>query len=132
MIPARLLLFFSLINLSLYAQKKNSSFQLHIHRTSSPIIIDGIINEQGWQEAETASNFYMVLPMDTSHAQVRTDVSMTYDKDNLYLMAICYHPPGRYMVESLRRDFIFGKNDNFLVFIDPFDDMTTGFSFGAN
>ncbi len=36
------------------------------------------------------------------------------------------------MVESLRRDFNFTNNDNFLVFIDPFEDQTTGFSFGAN
>ena len=40
--------------------------------------------------------------------------------------------PGPYMVESLRRDFNFGKNDNFLLFMDPFDDQTNGFSFGAN
>jgi hypothetical protein len=36
------------------------------------------------------------------------------------------------MVESLRRDFSFGKNDNFLLFMDPFEDQTNGFSFGAN
>ena len=36
------------------------------------------------------------------------------------------------MVESLRRDFAFGKNDNFLLFMDPFDDQTNGFTFGAN
>src|ERR1700712_2623399 len=36
------------------------------------------------------------------------------------------------MVESLRRDFSFVKNDNFLLFMDPFDDKTNGFSFGAN
>ncbi len=36
------------------------------------------------------------------------------------------------MVESLRRDFTFGKNDNFLLFMDPFDDQTNGFTFGAN
>ena len=32
----------------------------------------------------------------------------------------------------MKRDFSFGINDNFLVFIDTFDDKTTGFSFGAN
>jgi hypothetical protein len=91
------------------------------------------MDEQGWQEAQVATDFYMVLPMDTSAAQVRTDVRMTYDGQNLYLIAVCYHAlPGRYMVESLRRDFNFGKNDNFLLFMDPFDDQTNGFSFGAN
>src|SRR5690606_28804972 len=99
------------------AQKKNASFQYHIQKASSPISIDGIADEQAWKDAQVATDFYMVLPMDTSAAGVRTDVSMTYDGNNVYLLAVCYNPPGtRLMVESLRRDFAFLKNDNFLVF----------------
>uniref|UniRef100_UPI0025DB380D DUF5916 domain-containing protein n=1 Tax=Algoriphagus sp. TaxID=1872435 RepID=UPI0025DB380D len=61
------------------------------------------------------------------------DVRMTYDDENLYLLVENFHAvEGPYMVESLRRDFSFGKNDNFLLFMDPFDDLTNGFSFGAN
>lgn len=116
-----------------FSQKKNEAFQYHIKRAASPIVIDGIIDEEAWQQAQTATDFFMVLPMDTSKAQVRTDVKMTYDNQNLYLIAVCYNAlPGPYMVESLRRDFNFGKNDNFLLFMDPFDDQTNGFSFGAN
>jgi hypothetical protein len=106
---------------------------LHIHETFSAIKIDGLVDEQGWTDAETAGNFFMVLPMDTSFAELKTEVKMTYDKENLYLLAICYHDAsGPYMVESLKRDFSFVKNDNFLLFMDPFDDQTNGFSFGAN
>lgn len=91
------------------------------------------MDEEAWHEAEVATDFFMVLPMDTSKARVRTEVRMTYDQQNLYLIATCFHLlPGRYFVESLRRDFVFGKNDNFLLFMDPFDDQTNGFSFGAN
>ena len=36
------------------------------------------------------------------------------------------------MVESMKRDFSFVKNDNFIFFIDPFDARTDGFTFGAN
>jgi hypothetical protein len=114
-------------------QKKNDEFQLHIREASSPVIIDGVMDEVAWAEAEVATDFYMMLPMDTSKANVRTDVRMTYDEDNLYMIVINFHAlPGPYMVESLRRDFAFGKNDNFLLFMDPFDDLTNGFSFGAN
>jgi hypothetical protein len=121
------------LSASVFAQKKNEQFQLHIRQASSPITIDGIMDEAAWQEAEVATDFYMMLPMDTSKAQVRTDVRMTYDQDHLYLIAINYHAvAGPYMVESLRRDFAFGKNDNFLLFMDPFNDLTNGFSFGAN
>ena len=126
-------LFLSLFSFCSLAQKINESYQVHLHQASSPIIIDGVRDEPAWLEAEIASDFYMVLPMDTSKAKVRTEVSMSYDKNNLYLIAVCYHAlPGPYMVESLRRDFTFGKNDNFLLFMDTFDDQTNGFSFGAN
>lgn len=130
------LLFFILtfsIAHSARAQKKNAAFQLHLHKATSAITIDGIRNEQAWNDAESATDFFMVLPMDTSRTHARTDVRMTYDDKNLYLIAVCYQAvPGRYFVESLRRDFNFGKNDNFLLFMDPFDDQTNGYSFGAN
>ncbi|WP_199856446.1 DUF5916 domain-containing protein [Lunatibacter salilacus] len=117
----------------LFAQKINHNYQLPIKKSSSAIIIDGIMEEQGWLDAAVAEDFYMILPMDTSFSQVSTEVRMTYDDDNLYLLVINHHAvPGPYYVESLRRDFSFGKNDNFLLFMDPFDDQTNGFSFGAN
>lgn len=114
------------------AQKKNIQYELKIKPASTEIKIDGIMNEGAWQDADLASKFFMVQPMDTSFAKIRTDVKMSYDSDFLYIIAICYHEPGPYFVESLRRDFTFGKNDNFLIFMDPFDDQTNGFSFGSN
>ena len=96
-------------------------------------MIDGAMNEPAWEDAETAGNFFMVTPMDTSHALVTTDIKMTYDNENIYIIAICYLPKkGPYMVESLRRDFVFGKNDNFIFFLDTFNDLTSGYTFGAN
>jgi hypothetical protein len=116
------------------AQKQNDAYQLHIHRTPSPIVIDGSAHEPAWQSAEVATDFWMVLPMDTDRAKVRTDVRMTYDDHNLYLSAICYYGdiPGPYMVESLQRDWAFGNNDNFIFFLDTFNDQTNGFTFGVN
>ncbi|MEP7230906.1 MAG: DUF5916 domain-containing protein [Ginsengibacter sp.] len=91
------------------------------------------MNDAAWEQAEPTSTFFMVLPMDTSLATVKTEVRMCYDDKNLYLIATCFTPAkGPYFVESLRRDFNFGKNDNFLLFMDPFNDLTNGFSFGAN
>ncbi len=117
----------------LTAQKKNAGYRLHIRKTTEPIKIDGTGSEATWQTAERADNFFMVLPMDTSHAKVLTDVRMCYDQQNIYILAICYKKiAGVNMVESLRRDFNFVKNDNFIFFIDPFDDQTSGFTFGAN
>jgi len=116
------------------AQKQNEAYQLHIHRAPSPIVVDGSAHEPAWQSAEVATDFWMVLPMDTGRAKVRTEVRMAYDDRQLYLSAICYYGdvPGPYMVDSLRRDWAFGSNDNFIFFLDTFDDQTNGFTFGVN
>ena len=125
--------FCCLICLSLSAQKKNERYKLEIRKTLLPIKVDGAIDDEAWQQTDVAKDFFAVLPMDTSFSKVKTEVRMTYDDQHLYLLAVCHHLlPGPYMVESLRRDFAFGKNDNFLLFMDPFDDQTNGFTFGAN
>ncbi|WP_114751901.1 DUF5916 domain-containing protein [Pleomorphovibrio marinus] len=126
-------LVFILLTSLCFAQKINYSYQLEIKKATSPIEIDGVLDEPAWLEADVAKEFYMILPMDTSYSQVETEVRMTYDEENLYIIVVNHHAvPGPYYVESLRRDFAFGKNDNFLLFMDPFDDQTNGFSFGAN
>lgn len=89
--------------------------------------------DEAWHKADSAANFFMVLPMDTSRATLQTEVRMTYDNNNIYIIAVCYTSgPGQYTVESMKRDFSFLKNDNFIFFLDPFDARTDGFSFGAN
>jgi len=116
-----------------FAQKKNANFEYHIHKITTPILVDGLGLDQAWETAEVTSEFYQVLPMDTGKATVLTEVRMCYDNENLYLLAVCHDKlNGPWIVESLRRDFSFGKNDNFLLFLDPFDDQTNGFSFGSN
>ena len=119
--------------IQLFAQKKNERYVIQIKKANSPLSIDGKLEEDTWKQADIAKDFFAVLPMYTSFAKVKTEVRLSYDDENLYLIAVCYHLlPGPYMVESLRRDFSFGKNDNFLLFMDPFEDQTNGFSFGAN
>ncbi len=128
-----ILILLSLAFADAQAQKQNAAFKYFIHKASSPVHVDGVMDEQAWLQADSADHFRMVMPMDTSDANVRTQVRMTYDEQNLYIIAICFKKyPGPNMVESLKRDFNFQKNDNFLLFMDPFDARTDGFSFGAN
>ena len=116
-----------------YAQKKNADYKIHLFKTSETFTIDGKGDEATWQKAEAANDFFMVLPMDDRKATQPSEVKMAYDDKRLYLLATFFKTPGNtYVVESLRRDFSFGGNDNFLLFMDPFNNQTTGFSFGAN
>ena len=130
-------LFFSvfclLFCLLVTAQTKNDSYRLNIRKAASPIVIDGIGDDSAWEQTDVAKDFFMVLPMDTGKANEKSEIRMAYDEKNIYLLATFYKSiKGQNIVESLRRDFSFGKNDNFLLFIDPFNNQTTGFTFGAN
>jgi hypothetical protein len=122
-----------MISLPVFSQKKNASYLIHIHHAAGPIQIDGVLDELAWKQAEVARDFFMILPMDTSLAHVKTEVRMTYNDRFFYLSAVCYDGmAGPYMVESLRRDFSFTKNDNFIFFLDTYGDETSGYTFGTN
>jgi hypothetical protein len=115
------------------AQKKNANIKYYIHKATDVIKVDGVMNEQSWLKAQAVDKFPMVLPMDTSVSKVPTEVRMTYDENNLYIIAICTKVgDGVDMVESLKRDWNFGKNDNFILFLDTYGDLTNGFAFGAS
>jgi len=108
-------------------------YQIHINQTESEINVDGFLNEGVWKNAEIADNFRRVLPIDTGFAVAQTHVMLSYDNKNIYIGIICYDSlPGRRPAESLRRDFNFGKNDNFIAFIDTYNDQTNGFAFGVS
>jgi len=118
---------------SLWSQKKNAEFTINIKEKTGPIVIDGIGDDSAWRNTDVAKDFFMVLPMDDGPAVNTSEIRMAYDARNIYLLATFYNEQkGKNFVESLRRDFSFGKNDNFLLFLDPFNNQTTGFSFGSN
>ena len=123
-----------LISQLAWSQKLNKDYVLKIGKTPEEIVLDGQLNESIWETADLAKNFSMVLRQDDRKATQFSEVRMAYDDKNIYLAVIFFNNTvkGDYVVESYKRDFSFGKNDNFLVAIDPFNNMTTGFAFGLN
>ncbi len=108
-------------------------YRIHIKETTENIVVDGIMDEEVWKSAEKADQLRRVLPTDTGFAIAQTEIKLTYTLSTLYLGIVCFDPtPGKRPVESLRRDFSFMKNDNFIVFIDTYNDQTNGFAFGIS
>src|SRR5664280_1734231 len=136
--PALLLstLFFLCLNTLLPGQSKGinrEKYHIKIEQTHNARNVDGILDEPVWETADKATHFQRVLPTDTGFAIAQTEVKVTYNESTLYVGIICYDPtPGKRPVESLRRDFNFLKNDNFIVFIDTYNDQTNGFAFGVS
>ncbi len=111
----------------------NKDFVYNAKRMRATIRIDGSADEPDWQDAQKATDFFLVLPVDTGKAKQPSEVMLTYD-DKAFYMAIVFYDtvPGKRISESFRRDFTFGINDNFLSFFDTFLDQTNGFSFGVS
>lgn len=124
------------VNYNLSGQTKGvnrDNYRINIAGTSKPVVIDGILDDEAWKTAQRVGNFHTVTPSDTGFAIAQTEVMISYDETNFYLGAICYDPtPGKRPIESLRRDFNFSKNDNFMLFIDTYNDLTNGFAFGVS
>ena len=116
---------------SLYAQKMSPS--LHISSTENEIKIDGELKEEAWNNCAVADQFYQSVPVDTAYAKSITEVMMTYDEKYLYIAAICYDTLKEpFIIQSLKRDFSYPVSDAFAIYIDPYNDLTNGFSFAVN
>lgn len=118
---------------NLMAQKKNSNLNYFIKRAQSEIKVDGVLDEKAWESPQVGGDYGQVLPMDTSKAIARSEFRMCYDDKNIYLSVVNYNTiPGPYVIESMRRDFGFYSNDNNLLVIDTYDDLSNGYSFGSS
>lgn len=101
-------------------------------KISSPIIIDGNIDEPAWMEGKPADAFWQLFPTDSVRAELQTEIFFAYDDNTLYVAAKCYARTNQYVVPSLRRDFRAGGSDNLTFLFDTFNDQTNAFFFGAN
>ncbi len=109
------------------------AFRLHAKKTDHPIAVDGILDEAIWSSTEKTTPFHRILPIDTGYAQAQTEVMIAYDEANMYMGVICHDTlPGKRPAESLRRDWSFGRNDNFFAAIDTYNDQTNGFALGIS
>jgi len=131
---------FLLLNILIYipiiliGQVNTDDYRLSIQKKNEKIKIDGVLEEAAWKNAAVAKDFFMITPVDTGKATQFSEARVSFDDENLYIAIIFFNnsTQGKYVVESLKRDFSFGKNDNFLVAIDPFNNQNTGFAFGLN
>ena len=110
-----------------------NNFRLQAKKTDQGIEVDGILDEAIWSRAERTTPFHRITPIDTGYAKSQTEVMIAYDETNIYMGIILHDTvPGKRPMESYRRDWNFGKNDNFFAAIDTYNDQTNGFAFGVS
>lgn len=99
-------------------------------RATSPIVVDGDLNEPIWQSAEAATAFKQEDPDQGAPTRQKTEVRLAFDDDALYVGARMFDTrPDSIVAELVRRDGS-AASDVFFVFLDPFHDKRTGYYFG--
>ncbi|MBX2940761.1 MAG: carbohydrate binding family 9 domain-containing protein [Cyclobacteriaceae bacterium] len=106
--------------------------EFHIKKAKSAIQIDGELTEEDWKTGSVITEFFMNRPVDSIAPHNKTEVRMTFDDHNLYLALTAFDNNKKVLIQSLRRDFEFGSNDNIGFYVDTYNDKTNGFAFNVN
>jgi hypothetical protein len=121
-------LFLLLLPFSLFCQApKKTATVLY---STEQIRIDGVLDEQVWQEAPVATDFIQRKPYNGKPATMNTEVRFVYDNTGLYIAAMMYDPaPDSIPMQMGLRDAEGLNADYFMVMISPFNDGLNAFCF---
>ncbi len=100
-------------------------------RIDIPPKIDGQLDDEAWQKAEPATDFYQYRPFNDRGASFPTQVYLVYDDNAIYIGARLLDPsPDSILTELGVRDADSEMNaDKFSIDISPFNDGVNGFTF---
>lgn len=110
----------------LYSQNKS----ITAYRTFSKIKIDGELNENDWQYADSASNFIVFIPNFGDIPQQPTTVKVLYDNHSIYFGIYLYDSnPDSIFNHLTERDNDNGNADYFEISINPNNDGQNLYNF---
>jgi len=122
-----LLLLFVLINSDLIAQKSNLVYKTI--RISQAPKIDGVMNDEAWQNAEILSGFTQNIPDEGKPITQKTEARIVYDNSAIYIAAMLYDShPDSILRELGVRDAILSA-DLFRFCIDPYNNQQDAYYF---
>jgi len=101
-------------------------------RVSEPPVIDGILDERVWQEANSLGDFVQAEPTEGDPASEHTDVRLLFDNKMLYVGVVCFDSePSKIVSADSRRDSALTGQDSFQLIFDTYHDHQNGFIFGT-
>jgi hypothetical protein len=95
-------------------------------RASTPIAVDGRLDEAAWQEAPAAGDFRQRDPNQGDPATEATEIRILFDDHALYIGARLHDREPAKIARQLSRRDVVAEADRFSVFLDPHHDHLTG------
>ena len=105
--------------------------ELTIRRAAGPIVIDGVVDDPGWNGAARVGNFAEHNPGDQTKPEVDTEVLITFDDEHLYVAWLCYDDPAEVRSYMCERDAIF-QGDYVIICIDTYGDASLAYEIASN
>ena len=104
-----------------------------VTRITSDITVDGVLDEPAWQAAPKVGGFVQREPVPGALPSERTEVSLLYDDDNLYIGIVCHDSePLRVIGTQMARDANLMADDRIEILLDTFRDQRNAFYFATN
>jgi len=102
-------------------------------RTTEAPTIDGVLDEQLWQQVTPIVEFLQVEPTEGQPATEKTEVRLLYTSTTLYVGVNCFDSePSKIVTTDSRRDSSLNGQDSFQMIFDTYHDKQNGFIFGTN
>jgi hypothetical protein len=103
-----------------------------VERATSPIVVDGVLDEAAWEHAAVVELKYETRPKENLPPDVATETLLTYDGDYLFVGFRAHDPePSAIRAHLLDRDRAF--DDDFVgIVLDTFNDERRAFEFFVN
>ena len=96
-------------------------------------IIDAILDDPAWQQAEPISDFTQVEPVEGAPPSFRTEVRIVTNNESLFMSLRAFDPePDKIVANMMGRGEFFLFDDNFTVVFDTFHDHRNGFFIQVN
>lgn len=126
-LKTRSLLFFVLVLLTI-AQSKAQELS---HFTERPPVLDGVLDDEVWQNSATFTGYKTFVPDFSKDMPFKTIAYMAHDAENLYFAFKCYDDPNQVKTSIAARDKI-GADDWICINMDSFNDKQTLYGFYVN
>lgn len=101
--------------------------------TAEAITIDGVLDEPIWSSAPKIGELIQRQPAEGRPPTERTDVTLLYDRDHLYVGILSYDSePRRVIGTQMARDASLSSDDRIEILLDTFRDQRSAFYFATN
>ena len=100
---------------------------------TSEIVIDGSLDEAPWRTAPKIGALVQRIPEAGAKPTEKTEVTLLYDKDNLYIGVMCYDSESqRVLASQMAQDASLRADDRLEIVLDTFRDQSNAFYFSTN